>query len=263
VTAGEDCDYVGVSGQRLECRRIGDGGVDGLGLLLLHEGLGSLSQWRDFPMRLAAAAEHPVFVWSRAGYGRSSAVPLPWPLTYMHDEARDILPGVIAAAGFRRPVLVGHSDGASIAAIYAGSAASPNLAGLVLMAPHFFVEDVSVDSIAKARRAYETGDLRERLMRHHGANVDAAFRGWNGAWLDPEFRHWNISEFLPRIRVPVLLVQGAEDEYGTLAQLDTAERLIAGPVKRLVLEKCGHAPHRDQPEQALAAIAGFVAGLGA
>jgi pimeloyl-ACP methyl ester carboxylesterase len=220
-----------------------------------------VSLWRDFPERLAEVAGAPVFVYSRAGYGRSSPVPLPRPLSYMHDEARDVLPGVIAAAGFARPVLVGHSDGASIAIIHAGSAPAPGLAGLVAMAPHVFVEDIGVASIAKARAAYETGDLRQRLARHHGANVDVAFYGWNGAWLDPQFRFWNISEFLPHIQVPVLLIQGEGDEYGTLAQIDACEHLIAGPVTRLVLARCGHSPQRDQPEATLAAIARFVGGL--
>jgi pimeloyl-ACP methyl ester carboxylesterase len=257
VTARSEAFYLDVSGQRLECRRIGRAGVDGLGLLLLHEGLGSVSLWRDFPDRLAEASGLPLFVWSRAGYGRSSPVPLPRPLTYMHDEALKVLPRVIAAAGFPRPVLVGHSDGASIAAIQAGAAPAPGLAGLILMAPHFFVEEMGLRSIAKAREAYVAGDLRRRLARHH-ADVDVAFYGWNGAWLDPRFRQWDITEFLPAIRVPVLLIQGLDDEYGTLAQIETAERLIPAPVERLVLARCGHSPYRDQPQATLEAMARFV-----
>jgi pimeloyl-ACP methyl ester carboxylesterase len=260
---GEDCAFIAVAGQRLECRRCGEARSDGLGLILLHEGLGSVSLWRDFPDRLAVATGLPVLVYSRAGYGRSSPVPLPRPLSYMHDEARDVLPGVIAASGFSRPLLVGHSDGASIAAIHAGSNPAPGLAGLVLMAPHFFVEDVSVESIAEARQAYETGDLRERLRRHHGDNVDVAFYGWNGAWLDPAARQWDITEYLPHIRVPALLIQGEGDEYGTLAHIETAERLMTGPVERLVLADCGHSPQRDQPEKTIAAIARFVGNLAA
>jgi len=258
-----EADFIEVGGHRLEAVRIGADRADGLGLILLHEGLGSVSQWRDFPQALAAATALPVFAYSRAGYGRSSSVPLPRAFTYMHDEARDVLPGVVAAAGFSRTVLVGHSDGASIAAIYAGSLAGPDLAGLVLMAPHFFTEDVGLESIATAREAYAAGDLRERLKRHHGDNVDVAFHGWNGAWLDPGFRRWNITEYLPSIHVPTLLIQGEADQYGTLAQIDCAERLIAGPVERLVLTGCGHSPQRDQPEKTIAAIARFVEGLGA
>lgn len=260
MTTGE-AEFIEVGGHRLEAARIGEARAGGLGLILLHEGLGSVSQWRDFPRALAAATALPVFAYSRAGYGRSSTVPLPRMFTYMHDEARDVLPAVIAATGFSRTVLVGHSDGASIAAIYAGSLAGPDLAGLVLMAPHFFVEDVTVASIAEARQAYETGGLRERLKRHHGDNVDVAFYGWNGPWLDPASRNWDITEYLPRIRVPALLVQGEVDQYGTLAQIDCAERLIAGPVERLVLTDCGHSPPRDQPEKTIAAIVRFVRGL--
>ena len=260
MSAG-DLDCIEVGGHRLEVLRIGGMNPSGLGLILLHEGLGSVNQWRDFPQALAAATGSLVFAYSRAGYGRSSPVPLPRPLSYMHDEARDVLPGVIEAAGFSHAVLVGHSDGASIAAIYAGSLARPDLAGLVLMAPHFFVEDVSVESIAEARRAYEIDDLRQRLKRHHGDNVDVAFCGWNGAWLDPQFRQWNITEYLPHIRVPSLLIQGEDDRYGTLAQIDAGQRLIAGSVERLVLAACGHSPQRDQPEKTVAAIAHFVEGL--
>jgi len=257
----DDFDCIEVAGERLECRRSGIGGGDGTGLILLHEGLGSVSLWRDFPDRLAAATGCPVFTYSRAGYGRSSPVELPRPLSYMHDEATDVLPGVMAAAGFRRTMLVGHSDGASIAAIHAGSVADKNLAGLVLMAPHFFTEEMGLQSIAVAREAYETGSLRERLKRHHGANVDVAFRGWNGAWLDPKFRDWDITEYLPHIRVPALLIQGEDDKYGTLDHIETYGRLVAAPVERLVLERCGHSPQRDQPEATLAAIVRFVEGL--
>ncbi|MCC2111362.1 MAG: alpha/beta hydrolase [Hyphomicrobiales bacterium] len=229
-------------------------------LILLHEGLGAVSMWRDFPDRLAAATGCGVFAYSRAGYGGSDPVPLPRPLTYMHDEARDVLPDLIAAIGVRRGLLVGHSDGASIAAIYAGSDAAnrDRICGLVLMAPHFFVEDVSIKSIAAAKIAYETTDLRERLKRYHGDNVDCAFWGWNGAWLDPGFRAWDIREYLGRIEVPVLVVQGRDDEYGTLAQVHAAEADCTTPVTVEVLEDCGHAPFRDQPEATLAANAAFV-----
>jgi pimeloyl-ACP methyl ester carboxylesterase len=238
------------------------------GLVLLHEGLGSVSMWRDFPERLHAATGNAVFAWSRRGYGGSSPHPPPWPFGYMHDEARDWLPPVLAATGFKDVVLIGHSDGASIAAIHAGEISGRNvttsggvgLRALVLMAPHFFVEDVSIASIAEAREAYDTGDLRSRLERHHGANVDNAFRGWSQAWLDPGFRDWDIQAVLPNIRVPVLLIQGADDEYGTLAQIEAARSAIPSPVTTLVVPGCGHAPHRDRPEATLEAIAGFLAG---
>jgi pimeloyl-ACP methyl ester carboxylesterase len=158
----------------------------------------------------------------------------------------------------RDAVLVGHSDGASIAVIHAGSGAPTRVRGLALLAPHVFVEDVTVRSIEEAAARYEAGDLRRALERHHGANVDVAFQGWNRAWLDPAFRSWNLEEFLPGIRVPVLLVQGEDDEYGTLRQIDAIEARCGGPIRRLVLPDCGHAPHRDKPERTLTALTRFV-----
>jgi pimeloyl-ACP methyl ester carboxylesterase len=202
-----------------------------------------------------------VFAWSRRGYGGSSPASAPWPVGYMHDEARDWLPPVLQATGFEEMVLIGHSDGASIATIHAAEHPGPALRGLVLMAPHFFVEDVTVASIEQARIAYETGELRRRLERHHGANVDDAFRGWNRIWLDPAFRHWDIRAKLPHIQVPTLLIQGADDEYGTLAQIDAAQAAIAAPVTALVLPECRHSPHRDQPDATLEAIMAFLSGL--
>ena len=252
-------EWLGLAGAKFEYRLWPGRGP--LGLVLLHEGLGSVSMWRDFPQRLQAATGLGVFAWSRRGYGGSSPAPGPWPVAYMHEEARHWLPLVIEATGFDEIVLIGHSDGASIAAIYAGEQPAPVLRGLVLMAPHFFVEDVSLASIAKARVAFETGDLRSRLERHHGGNVDGAFRGWNRIWLDPAFRDWDIQAPLRNIKVPTLLIQGADDEYGTLAQLDAARSAIAAPVSTVVLADCRHSPHRDQPDATLAAITGFLSGL--
>jgi pimeloyl-ACP methyl ester carboxylesterase len=231
------------------------------GLVLLHEGLGCVSMWRDFPERLRAASGWGVFAFSRRGYGGSSPAPLPWPVSYMHDEARHWLPRVIEASGFEDVVLIGHSDGASIAAIHAAEAPHPKLRGLVLMAPHFFVEDVSLASIARAGAAYEAGELKPRLERHHGANVDNAFWGWNTSWLDPAFRDWDIRALLPHINMPTLLIQGAADEYGTLAQVEAAQGGIAAPLTTLVLPQCRHSPHRDQPEATLAAIVAFLSSL--
>jgi pimeloyl-ACP methyl ester carboxylesterase len=231
------------------------------GLVLLHEGLGCVSMWRDFPERLQAASGCGVFAWSRRGYGGSSPAALPWPVSYMHDEARHWLPSILEATGFEEMVLIGHSDGASIATIHAGERSSPALRGLVLMAPHFFVEDISIASIAQARVAYETGDLRRGLERHHGANVDGAFRGWNRIWLDPAFRDWDIQAQLRNIQVPTLIIQGADDEYGTLAQVEAARAAIAAPLTTVVLPQCRHSPHRDQPDATVAAIADFLSGL--
>lgn len=235
-------------------------------LVLLHEGLGCVRMWRDFPERLAQATGCGVFVYSRAGYGGSDAIELPRPLDYMEHEAQHVLPEVLAAAGLDAPVLFGHSDGGSIALLYASHAARnpalPACRGLILEAPHVFCEEVSVQSIARARDAYEHGDLRARLQRHHQVNVDVAFWGWNRAWLDPGFRAWNIERSLPGVRVPVLLIQGEEDEYGTAAQLRAIERGTAAPVETHLLAACGHAPHREKPEQTLSLSADFVARLG-
>jgi pimeloyl-ACP methyl ester carboxylesterase len=217
--------------------------------------------WRDFPARLAAATGMGALVYSRAGYGGSDAVPLPRPLRFMHDEALVALPEVLASVGVREPIFVGHSDGGSIALIHAGGVPATAIPALILEAPHVFVEDLSVHSIARARESYEHGDLRRALERHHGANVDVAFWGWNRAWLDPGFRSWNIEEYLPGVRCPVLVIQGEDDEYGTLAQIDAIESGCGGPVRRLVLPDCGHSPHRAQPETTLQAMAGFVRGV--
>jgi pimeloyl-ACP methyl ester carboxylesterase len=249
-------EFLELDGARLEFRLWPGSGRTGL--VLLHEGLGSVSMWRDFPDQLRAASGLSVFAWSRRGYGGSSPAPQPWPVGYMHEEARRNLAPVLEATGFEQFVLIGHSDGASIAAIHAGERPQPGLRGLVLMAPHFFVEDVSVASIAAARLAFETGDLRPRLERHHGANVDGAFWGWNRIWLDPAFRGWDITGFLPAITCPVLAIQGHDDQYGTMRQLDLVEDGVAGPFTRLELDDCRHSPHLDRPTATLGAVVDFL-----
>ena len=248
------------AGHRLEAEWHGPPPEQAPTLVFLHEGLGSVSAWKDIPERVAAACGMGALVYSRWGYGKSDARAAPWPLTYMQVEALASLRQVLDAAGVRDAVLVGHSDGGSIALMFAGSGLpqAQRVRSLVLLAPHVFVEDVSVSSIAATADAYRTGDLRERLERHHGANVDGAFWGWNRAWLDPGFRSWNIEEYLPRVRVPSLVIQGRDDPYGTLAQVDAIERGAGGPVTRLVLDACGHSPHRDQPDAVVDAIRRFV-----
>jgi pimeloyl-ACP methyl ester carboxylesterase len=247
-----------IGDQRLEYRMIGPRPDVAPTLLLLHEGLGCVGLWGDFPDKLAAATGCGVFVYSRAGYGQSSPVPLPWPLSYMHDEARETLPKLLDSIGFQRGLLIGHSDGASIAAVYAGSHRDHRVGGLVLIAPHFFTEDSGIASIAKAKQAYETGDLRGKLARWH-ADVDNAFKGWNGAWLDPEFRQWDITEQLAYIRVPMLIVQGADDQYGTVKQIEMAEQECYCPVEVALLPGAKHAPQREAPEVTLKTISDFVA----
>jgi pimeloyl-ACP methyl ester carboxylesterase len=229
-------------------------------VVFLHEGLGSLELWKDFPDDVCEALGRVKAVaYSRHGYGRSAAAVEPRPVTYMHHEALIVLPALLTELGIERPLLVGHSDGASIAIIYAGSGHA--VAGLVLIAPHVFVEDIGVEGIEAARVAYHDGDLRARLERHHD-DVDATFRGWNDIWLDPEFRSWNIEAYLPAISAPVLVVQGDRDQYGTLAQVDAIERGVAGPFDRLVIADAGHAPHQHAGTDVVDAIRRFVNGSG-
>ena len=248
--------FVTAGGHRLEHERI-DGDAARPTLVLLHEGLGSVALWRDFPAKLAHATGAPLVVYSRHGYGQSEALAAPRTPRYMHDEALVVLPELRRALGLKDVVLVGHSDGASIALIHAGSGRWP-VRALVLEAPHVFVEDVSIASIAAAREAYATTDLRQRLQRYH-ADVDSAFRGWNDAWLDPAFREWNIAAYLPGVRCPVLAIQGEGDEYGTLAQIAAIEGGVKGRFEKLVLGGCKHTPHRDQERVVLHAMAAFVA----
>jgi pimeloyl-ACP methyl ester carboxylesterase len=248
-------------GKRLEAVAYGPPPDQARTIVMLHEGLGCIALWRDFPAKLAAATGHGVFAYSRAGYGGSDLVDLPRPLDYMGREAQFSLPAVFDAIGLERGILLGHSDGASIAAIYAGQHADERIKGLILMAPHVFTEEMGLASIAESRRAYETGDLRAKLAKYH-AHVDSAFCGWNRAWLDPGFRAWNIEDTVGRWRVPALLIQGVDDQYGTLKQIRAIEARSAAPVTSLVLEACRHAPQIDQPEATLDAIVGFCAKVG-
>jgi pimeloyl-ACP methyl ester carboxylesterase len=250
--------FLDIDGARLEYRMTGPRPGAAPTIVMLHEGLGSAGLWGDFPEKLAERTKAGVFAYSRAGYGLSSPVPLPRPLDYMQREATETLPRLLDAIGFRRGILLGHSDGASIVAAYAGSVQDHRVRGLVLMAPHFFVEDFSLREIERAKERYEGGDLREKLARHH-ADVDGAFRGWNDAWLDPDFsRAFDIVEPLAYIRVPVLIVQGEDDPYGTVRQVEVAERECYCPVDAVLLPACGHAPHRDKPAETLEAVGSFI-----
>jgi pimeloyl-ACP methyl ester carboxylesterase len=250
---------VDVAGARLEVERIDVGRGGAAPIVMLHEGLGSVAMWKDFPHRVAHAANRDVVVYSRVGYGRSSAAALPYGVRYMHDEALVALPALLDALHVERPILLGHSDGASIALIHAGASGRP-VRGLVLMAPHVMVEDVSIASIEAANVAWRTTDLRPRLARHH-ADVDAAFRGWNDIWLHPDFRAWNIEAETRQVRCPILAIQGEDDEYGTMAQIERIAAL-APDVELVRLADCRHSPHRDQPEAVLEALVRFVDRIG-
>ncbi|MDO9563316.1 MAG: alpha/beta hydrolase [Bradyrhizobium sp.] len=248
--------FLKIGATDLEYRMIGPAPDQAPTIVMLHEGLGCVGLWGEFPDRLQAATSAGVFVYSRAGYGASTPSALPRPLDYMHVEACEVLPGLLDAIGFRRGILVGHSDGASIAAIYAGSHQDHRVQGVAMIAPHFIVEDVSVSSIAEIKRAYETGGLKAKLSRWH-KDVDNAFYGWNDAWLDQKFRSWDISEYLAYIRVPVAILQGADDQYGTIRQIEIAQEECYCPVDVTDIPGAGHSPHREAPEKTLDTLSDF------
>lgn len=249
---------IGTTG--LECRRFGPQPDEAPTIVFLHDGLGSTGQWRDFPDALAQATGCGALVYSRAGYGRSDPVPLPRPVRFMHDEA-EVLRALLDQSRIREHVLLGHSDGASIALIAAGTAPIPGLRALVLEAPHTFAEPCGLESIAKIGDVYRTTRLRERLARYHGDNTDVAFWGWNRVWLDPGFRAWNIEDALPGITVPTLVIQGEDDEYGSWKHVESIQHGSSGPVQTLRVPSCGHAPHAEQPDAVLAAMTRFIRGV--
>lgn len=252
-----DQGHIAIGDASLEYRMIGPRPDAAPTIVMLHEGLGSVTTWGEFPQKLSQRTGAGVFCYSRAGYGKSSTVKLPRPLDYMQREAMEVLPLLLDAIGFTRGILLGHSDGASIAAYYAGSHQDHRVNGLVLMAPHFFTEPEGQAEIRNTRTLYETTDLRAKLARHH-ADVDVAFRGWNDAWLDPKFETgFDLTDALAYIRVPILLIQGADDRYGTMAQVRAAEAECYCPVEPLILPGCGHAPHREKAAETLEAVAAF------
>jgi pimeloyl-ACP methyl ester carboxylesterase len=249
--------FLKAGGKRLEFRAVGPAPDIAPTIILLHEGLGCVALWRDFPERLEQATGMGVFAYSRAGYGQSDPADLPRPLDYMTREAVNVLPQVLDAIGFRRGILMGHSDGATIAAIHAGSVADARVRGLIVMAPHFFTEDMGLAEIAKAREAFEATDLRDRMARYH-RDPENTFRGWNDSWLHPDFRGWNVADVIDYLRVPALAIQGKGDQYGTLAQIEEVESRSYAPVEVAILAECRHAPHLDQPHAVLEAVAEFV-----
>lgn len=251
--------FVEIDGRKLEVAWHGPPAGTAPTLVFLHEGLGSVAGWREFPQRLAAATGCGALVYSRIGYGGSD--PLPGPMTprFMHDEALVTLPALLERTGVKAPILVGHSDGGSIALIFAGSGA--RVRGVIVEAPHLFVEPESVTSIAKLRERVADPAARARFAGQHGANTDALLAAWTAVWLSPEFRGWNIEGSVRAVACPVLAIQGEADEYGTLRQVEAVREQARGPVELVVLPDCGHAPHRERPEATLAAMTGFVRGL--
>jgi pimeloyl-ACP methyl ester carboxylesterase len=252
--------FVDAGGHRLEYEWVGGPRADMPTLVMLHEGLGSVALWRDFPTAVAAETGLPVLVYSRWGYGQSDPIAQrPRPVDYMTPEGRDVLPELLTKLGVARPILLGHSDGGSIALIHAGSGAAPAPLGVITMAAHVFVETVSTISIAKARVAYEESDLRQKLQRFH-ADVDGAFYSWNCTWLLPDFiRGFNIEADVARIRCPITAIQGEDDEYGTVKQLESIRARSGGRAEIVLIPNCRHSPHRDQKDATLAAVKRHVA----
>ncbi len=258
VLPANESQFIDLDGIQIEFCRIGERDNSKPIIVMLHEGLGCVALWKDFPEQLAAVTGCGVLVYSRQGYGRSSAIDLPRPLNYMHHEAQDVLPTLLDRLDITQAILFGHSDGASISIIYAAEDRPTSLKGLILLAPHVFNEDACVNSIRKAKQMYETGRLRIQLEKYHGENVDAAFWGWNNAWLDTNFLEWNIEKYLDNISVPILLIQGRDDEYGTLEQVFTICKKVSTDVKLMIVSNCKHSPHRDRTDVVLKATENFL-----
>jgi pimeloyl-ACP methyl ester carboxylesterase len=252
--------FVSIDGTRLEYAWHGPPPADAPTLVFLHEGLGSISQWRNFPAELCSRLGCGALVYNRCGHGKSDSLTGPRSPDFMHDEAMTVLPRLLEVFEIRRPILVGHSDGASIALIHAGSGAGDPFA-LILEAPHVFVEDVTVARIAELRDLYQASSLRTKLARHHGANVDTLFQYWTEVWLRPEFRAWNIEDYLPDVKCPALIIQGKQDEYGTDRQVNTLVAALGGRCEGIMLDHCGHAPHADQRATVERIIVRFVRAL--
>ena len=252
--------HIEIGPRRLEWLSVGRPAAAKPVLTLLHEGLGCAALWRDFPQRLEAATGCAVFAFSRAGYGRSDPCELPRPLDYMTREAVEVLPRVLRALEADSHILLGHSDGATIASEYAGRVEDPKLRGLILMAPHFFTEPMGLAEIARAGAAFETTDLKTRMAKYH-QDPETAFRGWNDAWLNEGFRDWFVADAIDRYRTPTLVIQGKDDQYGTLAQVEEVERRSPCPVERHILDDCRHSPHLDRPDRTVEAVAAFVGRL--
>jgi len=249
-------EYLEVFGNRLELYWHGPPPEEAPTLVFLHEGLGCVEMWRDFPAKLAEATGCGAMVYSRLGYGRSDPCELPRPVRFMHHEGLTVLPKILEVTGIRDCILVGHSDGGSIAIVYTGGTQAAPVRGLVTEAAHVFCEDMTVRSIEAAKTAYEKTDLRQRLMKYHGPNTDCAFWGWNGVWLDPDFMNWNLEEYLPGIMQG--LMWRAYDEYGTLAQVEAISRQAGADTEVKILTDCGHSPHKDQTEKTFEAMKAFI-----
>ena len=252
--------YLTAAGHRLEYAWLGPDSDEAPTLVFLHEGLGSLATWKDFPNEVAAATGCGAFLYSRWGYGKSDPRIGPCNEHYLRDEALTALPEVLSNMKIQQPILIGHSDGASLALIYAG-ANSNDVRGLVLEAPHVFVEDITLAGIKRAGQLYKSTGLPQRLARYHGDRADVVFQNWYSTWTRADFRKWNIEDSLSAICCPLLIIQGEDDEYGTIKQVDAIRTQLSGSVEVQMLPDCGHAPHRDQREVTINAIIRFVRDL--
>lgn len=256
-----DTEYLTVAGKRLEVVWHGPPPHEAPSLVFLHEGLGCVSMWRDFPAKLAAANGCGALVYSRLGYGRSDPCSLPRPLSFMHVEGLEVLPELLDLAGIRECILIGHSDGGSIAIIYAGGTPATPLRGLITVASHVFWEEITITSIEKTRENFLHGDLRPKLEKYHDSNTECAFWGWNRAWLHTDFTKWNIEEYLPAIKVPSLVIQGEDDEAGSAAQVSAISCHAGGGAEVLMLPDCGHRPHREHEAITLMAMTEFISSV--
>ena len=254
----DDSEYIKIGGRRLEIARYGPSPTEAPTLVFLHHGLGCVGTWQDFPFRLATATGCGAIVYSRLGHGRSDPCPLPPSTRFMHDEGLEVLPELLDIAGVRECVLIGHSDGGSIAIIYAGGTSAGPLRGVITEAAHVFFEPMTVRALHEAKESYERGELCERLRKHHGRNTDGAFRRWNDTWLHPDFVDWDLREYLPHVKVPMLVIQGEDDEYGTAAQTETIARHATAETRIMMLPGCGHSPHLELETMMLEAMSSFI-----
>ncbi|MCK5163858.1 MAG: alpha/beta hydrolase [Desulfobacula sp.] len=253
-------DFLKLDSKKIEIQWYLKGNKNRPVLIFLHEGLGCTRMWKDFPRMLSKNTGCPALVFSRLGYGNSDPCPLPWKINFMHKEALKLLPKIISQAQIKEYILIGHSDGGSIGIIYSGSRYAPELnglKGLITLAAHVFCEQITVDCIRQAKINYEQHNLRQQLEKYHGENTKNAFRGWNDVWLNPNFINWNIEKYLSNIKVPMLAIQGKNDQYGTIKQIESIKTRVKH-VKTCLIEECRHSPHLDQPEQALNIMTQFI-----
>ena len=254
--------FIDLMGIQLETKWVGEQNkINDRIILFLHEGLGCVSMWRDFPETVSSRTGLRSFIYSRQGYGKSEPVKLPRNVNFMHCEALETLPEILDVANINRAIIIGHSDGASIALINAGGARDPRIEAIVCLAAHVFNEDFTIKRIEEAKRIFENGDLREKLAKHHGPNVDCAFWGWNDIWLNSNFKKWNIEKFLPNIKIPTLVIQGADDEYGTISQVDAIRAGIGSNATVEIIPNCGHSPHLEKRDLTLEIITKFINSL--